>query len=189
MLKRVVALLGCFAVLTGCTTPAPDSSVANLSSPEPDVRIGARDQIMQDRVDLIRNLVVVAEETHTEIAEDAPAALAIDLLGFSRAEEATAWLVSHIAYEQPGDVLEDMEYGEYPCLRALIAIGLPAVREILGRPLERVPDEHLELYALVLRRVEGQEWARRRLEAEIDDRPEEAREGLRRLLEILNETA
>jgi hypothetical protein len=80
----------------------------------------------------------------------------LELLGELRAEEATGFLVEHIAIVPPGEVFDPGPEGTYPAAGALIRIGYPSVRTILREGFRRPRSEQEQkLMAYVIERVLG----------------------------------
>lgn len=98
-------------------------------------------------------------------------ARAIALLGELRAEEAVPVLMRNLTYEVAANVggygvKSDLAV-RYPCTKALVAIGLPAVRPLVRKVLEPSDELERELALFALVRIQGVNVTRRILQEKI----------------------
>jgi hypothetical protein len=109
----------------------------------------------QDRREYVERCVAIIE-ANAGSTDEARAArgLAMGLLGKTRAEEALPILVKHIGDVWPDYVSERGLFTAKPAMRALVEIGLPAVKHLCSpATLGETKADDLHRYALVIRHV------------------------------------
>jgi hypothetical protein len=171
------------------TTTAP----TDLQSTDPQVRKAAAQRLLTaartERTIAIRQFVGVIEanpQAH-DVGPESAKALALESLGTLCAHEELPLLVREIDYlVLARDGLEP--WAGRPAVQALIRIGLPAVKELLGpAALERAPARTLDNVAKVVRYVfPNRETARAFVEAYDPGYSEPARKNRGILLEFMS---
>jgi hypothetical protein len=186
-----VSVLMALGAVSGQQTTS--SAPSGLQSTDPQVRKAAAERVVSaalaERATAIRQFVGVVE-ANPQKHDDGPApakALALESLGALGAREELPLLVREIDYLvfEPDGL---SPWTGRPAVRALIRIGLPAVKELLGpAALERAPARTLDNVAKVVRYVfPNRETARAFVEAYDPGYSEPARKNRGILLEFMS---
>lgn len=136
---------------------APDSLLKRIELGNAEERATALSTAKQWRERMVPKLVEMASEQETENKRNWVKRAAIEILADLREESATSILVRDIDLE-PGPFEDGPVTGRatlYPCAKALVKIGVPAVVEIFSalRSNQEVSGLRLELMVDVLARI------------------------------------
>jgi hypothetical protein len=163
--------------------------IRELSAKDGNQRWSALEQIRKRRAELIQSLLIIAKtkEVHYEFSDER--AVAVRLLGEMRASEAVDTLINEITLKPPLVILfEDSPAEPYPCVKALIEIGDPAVRALLTRVKEKPSRDILILHVYIIYTVEGNwEAGALKIEKALKDSVSGRREYLQALMETYNQ--
>jgi len=157
-----------------------DDKLRRLQGPEPAGRYAAYEELVQERKDLIRELMAMAEGS-TDPGLHGSRALAIVTLGEYRAAEAVPFLTQHLDFLPAGSVAEERKPTQYyyPSVWALCQIGHPAFARMLQLIETSADPERRHLAAWVLFDVEGRSNSVSRLLERAAQRGGEAAASLR----------
>jgi hypothetical protein len=108
------------------------------------------------------------ERTGRNFWPNSPKEIAIELLGELRVVKAAPALVEDINYHPMGESgAPKLPIDYFPCVQALIKIGLPATKAIFEKCENKIEDKNLILYAWVISYVDGDEVGKYRIELEL----------------------
>lgn len=109
----------------------------------------ARDKVVAQFV-----AVIEAEPQDMDRTLYAPRALALDALGQLHADAQLPLIIGQIEYDAAELITEDVPWAGMPAVRALMGIGLPSVKYILGpEVLSGASPKALRRFAIVVRYV------------------------------------
>lgn len=137
------------------------NTVAELRSERPESREAAARSVLDDRRRLVADLQRIVRETVGDEARRGTARDAIVLLGQLRAVESAPLLVENLDFKvfykdvkrpQPPEDL-------YPCVGALIEIGMPAIEPVLRRAGMSDDEDVLRNTAYVVKKILGRKLA------------------------------
>ena len=133
------------------------STISGIRSSEAHSRKQAVNRIIQNRADLIQDLMaLVGNDAESEVVRST----AVGLLGQLRAEESVPLLLTNLFIGQPIATEEEVPIVEMPVPKALARIGMPAVNAILADMANAADRERLKWYGNILKGVLGQRDAR-----------------------------
>ncbi len=193
-MNRVLSIVACVSIGL-CTSHAfPDVSDGSGHMTEPGTLDGAAPSnewaanMREERTRVVKQLLAIAQAKKMpekrRLSPSSPQVLAIELLGEYRAEEAVEFLVDNITMYAPGlSIDEDGPAIGYPCVHALVNIGLPSVKEILKRLNFSVTEKELRLYNTVIWMVDG-DVGLLRLENALKHATEKNRANLKTLIRM-----
>jgi len=148
-------------------------------------RLATAKAILDERRRLVEALLSIASKEEPKAELHSPKAVAIELLGQMRAEEAVDFLLLNITYQAPYINWELQLAAGYPCVNALENIGLPSVKGVLARLEQPATEKELDLFAKVIKLVDGDDIAAMRVEMAAKTATGKKKENLRELLKIL----
>lgn len=183
------AMVGTMLLKAGSQNDHPGSDVAAVESPNATDRDRAAKAIIEERRRVVTELQdivkrhIADEGERRKIAENA-----IRLLGELRADAAVPLLVENLTFEpEPGKPLKGKRlvapWETYPCVGALIDIGLPALDPLLASITTNEGPLRTGLTAVVIQKVLSDRVAFAYVQERLEQEQDEARrERLRALL-------
>jgi hypothetical protein len=180
-----VLLVGCIYVLGSDSTAKPKSLVAQLESSDRQERLAAAKAMEDVRAQTIASLLRIADVKTSSPGFQSARELAIQLLGEYRAVQAVPLLVKEIALCVPAIIDSDVSAAGYPCVQALVKIGIPSLEGILKRLDETAGETEFKLFATVFRLIDGEELAIIRAELALKKAEGQQKKNLEQLVELL----
>lgn len=185
-------IVGFLLATTLISPSAADVQKDALNSTDSASRQRALQSLMNTRIQTIQLLkdIVGQQREGKRLDYNSSQILAINSLGEMRAQEAVVMLCDKVQLRASGRVSEDIPFGNYPSVGALVQIGNPSVQEILRRmrPLTSITPEYasrdLRLFAYIIREVDGHEVGLFRLQLAARDAQGTHKINLLNLIEI-----
>jgi len=144
------------------------------------------DALLRERRQNIEQLLAIAQKqvSRDNVSPNSPQVLSVELLGEYRADEAAAFLVSQITLFAPATSDDMVLASGYPCVRALVKIGLPGIKAIFERLERPASNEEMKLFVTVIRLVDGNEIGLMRLEQALKAAKGESRKNVETLTKM-----
>ena len=186
----VCAAIGIFGLRVGviATSNGIQPTVSELKSQDGSQRKAAAQSILDNRLETIESLEVVAKDAIPNQSQNPTATAAVRLLGAMRAREAVPFLIGNITFTDAKYAQNRMTGVEehLPCVGALIGIGEPSLDPLLKKAEASNNEKISQITALVLFRILDKNVAifavQDRLKHVSDAK---AQDSLRRVLEVL----
>jgi len=160
-----------FVLLGGCSSSAPRQGLptsAGLEAKSLDERTLAVDELSRNREELIHDLLDLARKQEVRWEYHSSKELAINLLGYMRADSAADFLIENVSY-QAGPLSRELVFGNHACAKALVEIGSLTVWDAVLRRLDApLTADEQRLLAAVVWQIDGYDVGLFRVEKAIE---------------------
>jgi hypothetical protein len=178
-----------FAFVSGTAKEQTMDVFEKLQSEDTVTRDAATAEIMAARKEMLQKCEAIVKQFISDENRKGTVKTSILLLGKLRLQESVPFLVEHMTFAvfyKETKRLQDVE-DLYPCVEALIQIGVPSVVPVVDKTKKNKDDETVIICSsTVLREVLGADIAKSYLEREIArERGAKEKEGLSRLLKAI----